>query len=73
MDPTPLHNKIGLDERGSCLTQYVLIVSLVAVMTIVTISFLGRQVETTFLDVSSTIGGTTNTEPPPPPPQTPPI
>ena len=45
----------GLDEEGQGLAEYALILTLIAVVAIVALAFLGGQVQTTLSNVGSSI------------------
>ena len=47
----------GRSERGASLVEYVLLVSLIAVVCIGAITFLGSSASTKFSSVGSSIGG----------------
>jgi pilus assembly protein Flp/PilA len=49
--------RFGRTERGASLVEYVLLVSLIAVVCIAAISFLGNSASTKFSSVGSSIGG----------------
>jgi pilus assembly protein Flp/PilA len=48
--------RFGRTERGASLVEYVLLVSLIAVVCIGAISFLGQKASTRFSSVGSSIG-----------------
>jgi pilus assembly protein Flp/PilA len=49
--------RFGRTERGASLVEYVLLVSLIAVVCIGAITFLGHSASTKFSSVGSSIGG----------------
>ena len=55
-----LRAKFGESERGASLVEYALLVALIAVVCIVAISILGKQANSTFVDVGSELGSTNN-------------
>jgi pilus assembly protein Flp/PilA len=48
--------RFGRTERGASLVEYVLLVSLIAVVCIAAITFLGKSASTKFSSVGSSIG-----------------
>lgn len=48
--------RFGRSERGASLVEYVLLVSLIAVVCIAAISFLGNSASSKFSNVGSSIG-----------------
>jgi pilus assembly protein Flp/PilA len=53
---TFLRARFGRTERGASLVEYVLLVSLIAVVCIAAITFLGNSASTKFSSVGSSIG-----------------
>ena len=48
--------RFGKSERGASLVEYVLLVSLIAVVCIAAITFLGKNASTKFSSVGSSLG-----------------
>jgi pilus assembly protein Flp/PilA len=51
-----LRARFGRTERGASLVEYVLLVSLIAVVCIAAITFLGKNASTKFSSVGSSLG-----------------
>ena len=52
---TYLRSRFGQDERGASLVEYALLVTLIAVVCIVAVTFLGNSAESKFDTVGSSI------------------
>ena len=45
------------DEKGQGLTEYALIIALVAIVAVAALTLLGGQIDTIFTDISTELGG----------------
>ena len=52
---TYLRSRFGQDERGASLVEYALLVTLIAVVCIVAVTFLGNSADSKFQEVGSSI------------------
>jgi len=45
------------NEKGQGLTEYALIIALIAIVAVAAVTLLGEQIETIFTDITTALGG----------------